>query len=455
MRLLMSGDIHIGRASSLGPAASHTTDAAALASSAWERVVELAIRERVDLVCLSGDIADEDNRFWEAVGPLERGVRRLADRGIRTLAVAGNHDHEVLGRLARQLPATDFRLLGEGGDWERYTVADRDGRPQLHIDGWSFPAPHVRVCPLVKHPAVPASDAPVLGMVHGDLDAPTSMYAPLPLPRLQALPASAWLLGHVHAPRLVEPSAAGSGPWVLYPGSPQALDAGEPGGHGAWTVDVRNGRIETPRFHHLSTVWYEVCCVDLTDADDVGGVRARVLETIRSRADAISREASPDLQVISLRLNLVGGTAATTEIGVALAGILDGPALECSGGLVVEVTRYDNNTLPAIDLLAQARSATAPGALARLLLRLDPIDGCDAISTLPTDADLQQLIEETRSAMRRVMQQSAFDDLAAGDEHSVDEISDARVRDCLRTQARALLSQLLHPAHVTASPHFG
>ncbi len=135
LRLLIAGDLHLGRASSRVTAqdASDVTVRAAL-----DHLVDAAIRENADLLCLTGDVADESNRFWEALGPLTRSITRLAEEDIVTLAVSGNHDHDVLPRLADQLDPNAFHLLGRGGNWERYTH-EVDGAPALHVDGWSYP----------------------------------------------------------------------------------------------------------------------------------------------------------------------------------------------------------------------------------------------------------------------------------------------------------------------------
>ena len=84
----------------------------------WEMIVDRAITETVDAVALSGDIVDQDNRFFEATGPLERGILLLASKGIHTFAVSGNHDYDVLHRLADSIGSEHFHLLGRGGQWE-------------------------------------------------------------------------------------------------------------------------------------------------------------------------------------------------------------------------------------------------------------------------------------------------------------------------------------------------
>lgn len=163
LRLLMTGDLHLGRSSSRLPdALKHE----ARAATAWGRIVDLALAEQVSAVLLSGDVADESNRFWEAV--------------------------------VHQSPLDSYAL---GADPE----------------------------------------VPTLGFVHGDLGAASSRYAPLDMGRLLALAPQAWLLGHIHAPHLTKEAGA----WVLMPGSPPALDPGEPGPHGPWIAEVSGHRALT------------------------------------------------------------------------------------------------------------------------------------------------------------------------------------------------------------------
>ncbi|MCC5829509.1 MAG: DNA repair exonuclease, partial [Phycisphaeraceae bacterium] len=292
MKLLLAGDIHIGRASTRLP---DGTDRESLrAGAAWERLVKLAIELRVDVVCLSGDIADQDNKFWEAIGPLEAGIGRLSEAGIWTVAVSGNHDFDVLPRLADGLSEqarTRFLLPGRGGVWERVTIRDGHGRAVLHVDGWCFAQERVRESPLKDYVFDPPGDGvPVLGIVHGDLGVSESVYAPLSLSDLMRAGPSGWLLGHIHSPRLERGAGAAGSCWVLYPGSLQALDPGETGGHGPWLLEVEHGRLGEPRALQLSSVWYETVEVAADGLLDVRDVRDRVFRECGERAEALISE---------------------------------------------------------------------------------------------------------------------------------------------------------------------
>ena len=242
--LLVTGDLHLGRFPSYVPA----SDTSLSVEAVWEAVVTLAIEQEVDAVVLTGDVADQDNKLFEAIEPVRRGVERLGKAGIQTIAVSGNHDFDVLHRLGALLDDEGFTLLGAGGKWEALTLR-RSGEPLLQFVGWSFPSRYARDSPIHSFSA-PESEVPTLGLVHGDLGALTSPYAPLDRAALAALPVKAWLLGHIHRPAFDRTGST----VTLYPGSPQPLDPGEAGVHGPWLVTVTaDGHIEAEQ-HALATV---------------------------------------------------------------------------------------------------------------------------------------------------------------------------------------------------------
>src|SRR5690554_238804 len=88
VRVLCAGDLHIGRRSSKLPESYSSADHGC--AGAWDAIVDAALAKKVDVVALSGDLVDRANRYFEAIGPLERGLRQLAEQGIDTYAVAGN-----------------------------------------------------------------------------------------------------------------------------------------------------------------------------------------------------------------------------------------------------------------------------------------------------------------------------------------------------------------------------
>lgn len=416
MRILLAGDLHIGRSTTgLSSNASHDDLRAA---TAWRRLVEAAISEQVALVCLSGDIVDRENKLWESIGPLEEGIDRLRKYGIRTVAVAGNHDFDVLARLADMMPGDGLKLLGRGGSWERMTI-EEDGRNALHIDGWSFPIDNVRQDPLMDYNLDRDTSVPTLGMVHGDLYSADSRYAPLSQHRLGVAGPDAWLLGHIHQPALTNMTRG----WLLYPGSTQALDFGEPGAHGVWLVDV-DGRLGTPRMQPLSTVRFDRVEIDLTGCTTQENVERAIVSRVRTAA---SDAAAPVLKHLALRLDIVGRTPIAPQIDEITRHLVDDLTLN-EQGVSVEINRIRISVLPEVDLESYASTNTAPGAVARLLLALEEPE--------PSE-EAAQLIEQARRQLMGVDEHRAFSTLPRH------EISVEVAREYVRDQARALLNNLV------------
>lgn len=402
------------------------------ARAAWGRIVDLAIHQGCAAILLSGDVADQENGFWETVGPLQEGTVRLAEAGIRTLAVAGNHDHSVLGRLADSLAPEHFTLLGRGGRWERVTL-EREGVPALHVDGWSFPGSRVTESPLGRYDLPRARGVPVLGLVHGDLDAPGSIYAPLASGDLRSCPVDGWLLGHIHVPRLL---GAEEGPWILYPGSPQALHPGEEGRHGVWLLEVEGGRIGRPRLRPLSTARYESVEVTVDGIRTPEEVEPHLLATLKQVVKRLRNESGEVLRHVALRVVVTGATdipgavaRAVSALGSGEAGALTDMPL---GRLQVGIHRVTDATTPRLDLEETARSPSALGATARLLLVLEG-------RREPTAGEapkLDSLLERTRSRLEQLQRERVYSALDTG------SVSEAAAREYLRVATRRLLGEL-------------
>lgn len=421
MRILCSGDLHLGRRPTRLPP--HVDGRRLSASAAWDALVRAALERRPDLVALSGDLVDRDNRFFEAYGPLERGMHALAEARIPVVAVAGNHDHDVLPRLAASLGPERFRLLGSGGRWERVTLL-RGGVPALHVDGWSFPAEHVATSPLRAYRFAPSSGAPVLGLLHADLDRSGSRYAPVTLGELRERAVSAWVLGHVHGTVLHEP--APGVPLVLYPGSPQGMDPGEGGWHGAWLLELNPGALPRVSPVPLARVRYERVEVSVERASSARELEERVAEEVRRAVSGWAVEGDP-LEILSCRVALTGCSPLPRRVAEEVAErcrdleIPVGRATAC-------VESVEVRTRPAVDLPALSRGAGLPAAIARLLLELN-----DASTPCALASEAEERLAELFEARPYRPLRSLADDVPAP----------SAARTLLREQGEQLLGALL------------
>lgn len=366
MKLLAIGDIHLGRQPSrlsaevldqlggraLGPAA------------AWHRTVDYAIEQGVTAVLLAGDVVEQEDDFYEAYRDLSHGVERLAAAGIRVLGVAGNHDVEVLPRLAASVP--DFRLLGAGGQWEAETLDDGAGQ-QVRVLGWSFPEPVVRSSPLEA--ALPAGDpVPTVGLLHCDRDQAASPHAPVRSAELEAAPVDAWLLGHIHKPDpLASPRPIG------YLGSLTGLDPGEAGVRGPWLLAAQTDGtfgIEQIPLAPLHWTNVEVSAEELTAPGDIHGRITKALAELDAELD----EAGYRPEAVGVRLRVTGRTALRGELERLLAADDPRQAPHTRSGTVYFVHDWRLATQPALDLEARARTADPVGLVARKLLLLRGAD---------------------------------------------------------------------------------
>jgi DNA repair protein SbcD/Mre11 len=418
-RFLCAADIHIGRVASRTPGSGYR------AAAAWLDLVNHAVTVRVDAVLLAGDIIDQESGYFEAAGALDAGLRRLKAEGIPVVAVSGNHDHAVLHKLAPEVGAGHLTMLGQGGDWERHTLRRSDGSTIAHIDGWSFPSSRYGQDPTDGQTFDPSPDgAPLLGLLHCDLDSAERRYAPVASARLAAQPMEAWILGHVHVPRLHSPSGSAA---LLYPGSLLALDPGELDTHGAWLLELNAGA--PPAFTQvpLSPVRYQIVNVHVDGVVSEDEVRARVLEAVREALESALVEHAGNLKFLNCRLRVTGRTALHGSMDDIISRSVDVDISRDSAVAFVDARRIID-TAPAIALHDLARGSDAAGRLASLLLSLED-------DSAPP-AGLQEVIAASaRDVLNRPHYQRVRDIGSSEDP--------ALLRALLRRQAAALLDRVM------------
>jgi predicted phosphodiesterase len=308
VKLLCLADLHLGRRPSSRLPDDLTDLLPALGpAQAWRDAVDVAVRRGVDAVLIAGDVVEQDDDFYEAYRELRTGAERLTGAGIEVVAVAGNHDGEVLPRLVEQVPGVT--LLGAGGRWERQALHGRDG-VTIDVVGWSMPAATYPRSPLETGPAF-ARRRPTLGLLHGDRDGSGSAYAPFSSADLRATDVDAWLLGHVHAPD----APHGDRP-IVYLGSPVGTDPGEPGPHGPWLLRVdAAGRLELEHLPIAPLRWEEAT-VDVTGLADARAFEDTVVEALEALEERIARAAHRP-RAVGARLILRGRTAIGRELRAA------------------------------------------------------------------------------------------------------------------------------------------
>ena len=371
VRILAVGDMHLGRRPRRLPAGlgDHGIDPRSLTPAvAWAGVVDAALEQRVQVVLLAGDVIESLEDRFEAYAHLENGVKRLVDAGIRVLGVAGNHDVIALPRLAQQIPG--FQLLGEGGAWES---AELDfGKDRVRIVGWSFPNRHHSENPLDGFPVLPDDGTCTLGLLHCDLDAHESEYAPVRSSELERTICDAWLLGHIHAPsQLSSPRPIG------YLGSVAGLDPGEPGARGPWLLEAHGkGRVEVVAQLSPSPLRFEREVVDCSGWDEgsANELEGRLEAAVHAALEQVHARFRVDLggaRVVAVRISLCGRTRYHSELLELRRKMPFGELIRSLEGVLYFPEKLVDELTPAIDLAELALVADPPGLLARRLIALE------------------------------------------------------------------------------------
>lgn len=415
--LILCGDMHLGRlphrlAVAL-PRGGALVDWGP--AGAWRRVVDHAISVQAQAVVLAGDVIDQDRDRFEAWAYLHRGAARLLEAGVQVIAVAGNHDHIALPRLVDRLPAV--QLLGAGGRWERKRL---DG---VDLVGWSFPSRHHREDPLTSPGFQEAMqggrpEVPTLGVLHADLDAGDSPYAPVRSVDLAAQPVQGWFLGHIHQPGDLHVDRP-----IGYLGSVVGLDRSEVGPRGPWQVEIESGRWGCSQ-QVLGPVGWVAVDVDLTGlrpgASASDEVVVRIDGALRDGGRSDPWTGQSGVRVVGVSLRLIGEVDAEVPRAY-LTEVDEAHRRHEVGGRPWVVVSVDDQTRPHLDLEALAAEPTPRGRLATWLLRWEQ----EGEAAVP---------DQVRQAWKATDGRSWVDD---EERYPVPSLGEAFAR-----QARSLLTQL-------------
>lgn len=224
-RFLCSADIHLGREVRLRKGLAERFDT----REGWEALIDLAcqMKGEIEAVLIAGDLIDRENFFYESVPIIKEGIDRLEALGIPLIAVTGNHDAEITGKICDAIASSHFVVLGRGGKWESYQLDCG-----VRVDGWSFPAWHHQESPFNGVPD--ASEGLCVGLVHTDWDGgEKSGFAPSSAKDLMQTAHQFWVFGHIHDPKVVHRKPLG-----FYAGSATPLDRNEQGARGAYLVEI-------------------------------------------------------------------------------------------------------------------------------------------------------------------------------------------------------------------------
>jgi DNA repair exonuclease SbcCD nuclease subunit len=261
---------------------------------ALERLIDLAIEQRVDFALFAGDLYDGDWRDYNTGLYLAQQLRRLREHGIPVFIIAGNHDAANKMTRALALPE-NVRVLAH--ERPETVVLDDLG---VAIHGQSFATAAVTENLAAAYPA-PRSGYINIGMLHtglGGMDG-HEPYAPCSLEELRRRGYDYWALGHVHARQDMWLD-----PPVVFPGNVQGRHIREHGPKGCVVATVRANQTVEHVFHRLDQVQWVRGVVDVSGLESESDALGSTAEVLDRLLDA---EPDPD-SLLAVRVILSGTT---------------------------------------------------------------------------------------------------------------------------------------------------
>ena len=234
-----------------------------------DRLADLALQEKADLVLLSGDLFDGEQVYPDTLERLKAALARMecpvfiapGDRDPYTpyspYALQPWPENVCIFREA-ELAAATLEELGCVVYGAAFTAPERTDSP---IAGWTAPEDGM------TH----------LFCLHGDVTGPDSRFGPITKGQLARSGADYVALGHIHQYSGLRQE--GDVFWA-YPGCPEGHGFHEPGERGVLVGTVEPGKAEL-EFVPLCSRRYWVLEADVTDASPAGALEAVMPETAK------------------------------------------------------------------------------------------------------------------------------------------------------------------------------
>ncbi len=249
---------------------------------AYENIISLCLRERVDALLVAGDIYDGADRSLRAQLRFIDGLSRLDAAGIRTFVCHGNHDPLDGWEARLDLPPGCVRFSPEVSAAPVFV----DDPERAAVFGVSYPTREVRenLVPMFNA-AMPQLRAGFnVGLLHANVGGHPDhdSYAPCSVADLVATGLDYWALGHVHTRNVLRQEM----PAIVYPGNSQGRSPRETGERGVYLVEVNHFGGVRLDFCPVDVVRWELLEINVTGLTSEQELLNAVDEAIVSCSDA-------------------------------------------------------------------------------------------------------------------------------------------------------------------------
>ena len=241
--------------------------------SALTKIVDSAITNQVDFICLVGDIYDTDERSVKAQAYLRNEMERLNSMNIPVYLLHGNHDYIENTGLHLDMPQNVF-LFNETVETKWLTTKEGE---QIAITGFSYDKRWVLERKIVDYPEKNPRATYQLGLLHGfseGIDSEHGKYAPFSLVELKSKKYDYWALGHIHKRQQLA-----TNPPIVYPGNTQGRSSKESGEKGFELVQMsESGTVS--EFCPSATIQWKTIELSVKDKKNLDEVYKAVKESV-------------------------------------------------------------------------------------------------------------------------------------------------------------------------------
>ncbi|MBM7659936.1 DNA repair exonuclease SbcCD nuclease subunit [Bacillus mesophilus] len=195
-----------------------------------ERIINLAIKKKVDFIILAGDLFDSEQRSLRAQIRLRTELSRLEQEGIAAYIIHGNHDPLNGDWIKLEWPS-NAHFFNENIEAKPYI---REGEQVATLYGFSYLDKAVTENKAIQYEKE-TKEGYHIAILHGTISSNTdhNPYAPFILSDLNNKGFDYWALGHIHSRQILQTE-----PPVIYPGNIQGRHRKEAGEKGCMYVSM-------------------------------------------------------------------------------------------------------------------------------------------------------------------------------------------------------------------------
>lgn len=247
------------------------------ADQSLTRIVDLALKENIDLVLIAGDTFDSDQPSPRAQLFFAEQIKRLTDQQIQVVMIFGNHDHMKKEDLLVS-PSPYFKLLGANEKVEKSTFTTQSGFA-YDVVGFSYLNNHITRDMMPNFPEKGSNYT--FGLMHAqekENDSHKNVYAPFTVNEIKELNYDYFALGHIHARNNLS-----TAPWIVYPGNIQGRHINEMGEKGCYLGEIdENSRKTTIEFKQTGPIVWQSRAINLEAAISKNDLQAKIIDSLQA-----------------------------------------------------------------------------------------------------------------------------------------------------------------------------